>query len=65
MKGYQIEYKITSNRQVVIPRGLGCEEYPDCFECPFPDCTYSESKSPRIANIILYTDGENYSEKPL
>lgn len=28
----------------------GCEYFPSCFECPFPDCKFEET-GPMVANL--------------
>lgn len=67
MKGSQIASKLTSNRQVMLQHGIGCSDYDNCFACPFSKCRFNENKIDRekTANVVLYTDGLDYSKRPI
>ena len=44
-----------ANRQVLLPGGLGCEHYDNCFTCPYKDCRI---KTGNVVNLIVVKDEE-------
>jgi len=55
------------NRQVLLIRGNGCDEWADCFSCPFKGgCVASyDSLKKHYTSVYFFTDGLNYSKEPI